>query len=82
MFQKLLLLNKEDNIMAIGNRMKAYVAPDGYVYDWAVPHTATIINLDGTKETVEEHMYVKQLVLGSMDSIDEYKLVKDPKARG
>ena len=27
--------------MALGNRMKPYVAPDGYVYDWATPHIVT-----------------------------------------
>jgi hypothetical protein len=30
--------------MALGNRMKSYIAPDGYVYDWAKPHIATIVN--------------------------------------
>lgn len=67
--------------MALGNRMKSYVAPDGYVYDWANPHTATIINQDGETELREEHLYVKYLYLGSMDDIKEYKLVKDPKAK-
>ena len=33
--------------MALGNRMKSYTAPNGYVYDWAVPHVATIINENG-----------------------------------
>lgn len=67
--------------MALGNRMKSYVAPDGYVYDWANPHTATIINQDGETELREEHLYVKYLYLGSMDDIKEYKLVKDPKVK-
>lgn len=67
--------------MALGNRMKSYIAPDGYVYDWANPHTATIINQDGGKELREEHLYVKYLYLGSMDDIKEYKLVKDPKVK-
>lgn len=67
--------------MALGNRMKSYIAPDGYVYDWAKPHTATIINQDNTEELREEHLYVKYLYLGSMDDIKEYKLVKDPKAK-
>lgn len=67
--------------MALGNRMKSYVAPDGYVYDWANPHTATIINQDGETELREEHLYVKYLYLGSMDDIKEYKLIKDPKVK-
>ena len=67
--------------MALGNRMRPYTAPDGYVYDWAKPHTATIINQDGEKEIKEEHIYAKYLYLGSMDDINGYKLVKDPKAK-
>lgn len=67
--------------MALGNRMKSYVAPDGYVYDWAKPHIATIINQDGEEELREEHLYAKYLYLGSMDDIKEYKLVKDPKVK-
>lgn len=67
--------------MALGNRMKSYVAPDGYVYDWAKPHIATIINQDGVEEMREEHLYAKYLYLGSMDDIKEYKLVKDPKVK-
>lgn len=68
--------------MALGSRMKPYTAPDGYLYDWAQPHIATIINENGEKEYKEEHLYVKYLFLGSMDDINEYKLVKDPKAKG
>lgn len=67
--------------MALGNRMKPYVAPDGYVYDWATPHIVTIIN-QGTEEKQTEHLYVKYLFLGSMDDIKDYKLVKDPKVKG
>lgn len=62
--------------MALGNRMKSYVAPDGYLYDWAEPHIATIVNQDGVEEKITEHLYVKYLVLGSMDDIKNYKLVK------
>ena len=68
--------------MALGNRMKSYTATDGYVYDWAVPHVATIINENGEKENRTEHLYVKYLFLGSMDDIKDYKLVKDPKVKG
>lgn len=68
--------------MALGNRMKSYTAPDGYVYDWAVPRVAIIINENGEKENKTEHLYVKYLFLGSMDDIKDYKLVKDPKVKG
>ena len=30
----------------------------------------------------EEHLYAKYLYLGSMDDINDYKLVKDPKEEG
>ena len=36
---------------------------------------------DGEKEVKEEHLYAKYLYLGSMDDINDYKLVKDPKAK-
>ena len=68
--------------MALGNRMNSYTAPHGYVYDWAVPRVATIIDEDGEKENRAEHLYVKYLFLGSMDDIKDYKLVKDPKVKG
>ena len=67
--------------MALGNRMRPYTAPDGYVYDWAKPRIATIVNQDGVEENRTEHLYVKYLYLGSMDDIKDYKLVKDPKAK-
>lgn len=65
----------------MSNRMKNYTAPEGYVYDWAVPHIATIITADGEQEKHEEHLYVKYLFLGSQDDIKSYKLVKDPKEK-
>lgn len=53
--------------MAFQNsRMTAYTAPDGFVYDYAVPRE------DG------EHLYVKYLYLTKFDSIDNYILVEDP----
>lgn len=50
----------------LNNRMTSYEAPDGYVYDYAVPRE------DG------EHLYVKYLYLTRFDSIDNYVLVEDP----
>lgn len=53
----------------IRNRMTRYIAPDGYLYDWAEPHN--------NSEGEEEHLWVKQLYLTKFDSIDNYKLVQD-----
>lgn len=48
------------------NRMTTYVAPDGYVYDYAV------LREDG------EHLYAKYLYLSQFDDIRNYALVEDP----
>ena len=56
------------------NRMKEYIAPDGFVYDFAEPRYRTI-----NEELVEEHLYVKYLYLGRFDNITNYKLVEDPR---
>ena len=50
----------------LNNRMTAYTAPDGFVYDYATPRE------DG------KHLYVKYLYLTKFDSIDNYILVEDP----
>ena len=50
----------------LNNRMTAYTAPDGYVYDHATPRE------DG------EHLYVKYLYLSRYDNIANYILVEDP----
>ena len=50
----------------INSRMTPYIAPDGYVYDYAIPRE------DG------EHLYVKYLYLTKFDSIRNYILVEDP----
>lgn len=63
----------------LGKRMKAYEAPAGKVYDYITPHMITVINDAGESEQKEEHLYVKYLFLGSKDSIDNYKIVDDPK---
>lgn len=52
--------------MAKFSRMTTYIAPDGYVYDYANPRE------DG------EHLYVKYLFLTQSDSIDNYILVENP----
>ena len=52
--------------MVLNDRMTAYIAPDGFVYDYATPRE------DG------EHLYAKYLYLSKYDSIDRYVLVADP----
>ena len=47
--------------------MIKYEAPDGYVYDWAIP------------KGDDNHLYVKFLFLSKNDKIENYILVKDPK---
>lgn len=56
---------------------KTYKAPEGKVYDWAVPHTGKIIDLDRTEIPTVEHLYAKVLNLSSGCSIDDYKLVPE-----
>lgn len=56
-----------------------FKAPDGKVYDWAEPHTAIIINEDGTKTETVEHLYAKYLSVGRRDDIRNYILVDDPR---
>ena len=51
-----------------------YEAPEGYVYDYKEPR---YITLDG--EQIEDHLYCKYLILNRRDSIDNYKLVIEPK---
>ena len=59
--------------------MKSYTAPAGKVYDYASPRIITVINDAGDPERREEHLYVKYLFLGPKDSIDNYRIVDDPK---
>ena len=63
----------------LGRRMKAYEAPVGKVYDYALPRIITVINDAGEPEQREEHLYVKYLFLSKNDKIENYILVKDPK---
>lgn len=63
----------------LNSRMTAYVAPDGYVYDYLEPHIAIIIDTNGEKIETEEHLYAKYLYLGKFDDINSYKVVKDPR---
>jgi hypothetical protein len=65
----------------INNRLTAYTAPDGFVYDFAEPRE-TIIITDGKKEVIQDHLYAKFLYLNRFDNIKNYVLVKDPKNVG
>ena len=58
-------------------RMTEYIAPDGFVYDYAVPRFSTIKELDGSVTTVEEHLYAKYLYLTRFDDINNYKTIAD-----
>lgn len=62
----------------LSNRLKSYEAPEGYVYDYAIPRESVIM-VDGVEQTTQEHMYVKYLYLGKFDNIDNYVLVEDPR---
>lgn len=61
------------------NGMTRYVAPEGMVYDWKIPHTGTIIKPDGTEEEITEHLYARYLQISNWDSIDNYIAVPDPR---
>lgn len=65
--------------MAKRNITSIFTAPEGYVYDYSEPKMATFKDKDGNEYQEEEHLYAKQLYLGSFDFIEHYKLVKDPK---
>lgn len=62
-------------------KMQHYEAPEGKVYDYAVPQYSIIIELDGSTTKEEEHLYAKYLTLSPHDDINNYKLVKDPGAK-
>ena len=51
--------------MALNKKMTTYIAPDGFVYDYATPKEG-------------EHLYAKYLYLSRFDNIDNYVLVEDP----
>ena len=55
----------------ISGTIKKYEAPEGFVYDWVEPHF--------DDSGAEKHLYVKFLFLGKFDTIDAYKLIKDPR---
>jgi hypothetical protein len=62
----------------MGTRVIKFEAPEGKVYDWAEPHTATIIDEEGNKTEEQEHLYANVLFLSKFDTIENYKLVDAP----
>lgn len=58
---------------------RVFMAPEGKVYDWAVPHVARIIEQDGSIIERVEHLYAKYISVSNMDDIENYVLVDDPK---
>lgn len=65
----------------MNKKMTAYEAPKGKVFDYKEPHSAGVLELDGTITVEEEHLYAKYLYLGPRDTIDNYILVDDPKEK-
>ena len=55
--------------------MNKYIAKDGYVFDWAEPHTHTGKDEEGNEIEVMDHLGATVLYLGLNDSIDNYKEV-------
>ena len=45
-----------------------YDADDGYVFDWKEPR----FTMDEEGNEIQEHLYVKTLFIGALDSIDNY----------
>lgn len=50
-----------------------YDADEGFVFDWKEPR---YIEREG-KEPIQEHLYVKTLFIGELDSIDNYVEVEE-----
>ena len=55
--------------------MNKYIAKDGYIFDYAEPHTHTEKDEENNEIEVIDHLGAKVLYLGVNDSIDNYKEV-------
>ena len=53
-----------------------YDADDNKVFDWKEPR----FNQDENGEVIEEHLYVKTLFIGPLDSIDNYIEINQPES--
>ena len=52
-----------------------YIAKDGYVFDYAEPHTHKEKDEEGNEIEIMDHLGAKVLYLGINDNIDNYKEV-------
>ena len=61
--------------------LQRYDADDGKVFDWKniEEHKHEEINDEGKTVIVYDHLYVKTLFIGELDSIDNYIEVDEPK---
>lgn len=58
-------------------KLMRYDADEGKVFDWAEPRYEDVLDENGEViETVQVHLYVKTLFIGSTDSIVNYKEVE------
>lgn len=53
-----------------------YDADDGKVFDWKEPRFIEVF-VDGKSEEVQEHLYVKTIFIGPLDSIENYIEVEE-----
>jgi len=60
--------------------LQRYDADDGKVFDWKniEEHKHEEINDEGKTVIVYDHLYVKTLFIGELDSIDNYVEVDEP----
>ena len=61
--------------------LQRYDADDGKVFDWKniEEHKHEEIDDEGKTVIVYDHLYVKTLFIGELDSIDNYVEVDEPK---
>lgn len=61
--------------------LQRYDADDGKVFDWKniEEHKHEEIDDEGKTVIVYDHLYVKTLFIGELDSIDNYIEVDEPK---
>ena len=61
--------------------LQRYDADDGKVFDWKniEEHKHEEIDDEGKTVIVYDHLYVKTLFIGELDSIDNYIEVNEPK---
>lgn len=55
-------------------KLVRYDADEGYIFDWKEPRFVE----DEEGNQVQEHLYVKTLFIGELDSIDNYIEIEMP----